>query len=112
MTPITKSEADKLIAAMVERIVGRFKPEKVILFGSRARGEGTADSDADLLVVMSVTGSKRQQAVQIDMALTGILLPADIIVITPEELQRQRDSIGSIIRQAVQEGQVLYDRAA
>jgi len=112
MTPTTKNEADKLIHTMVERIVDRFKPEKVILFGSHARGEGSADSDADLLVVMNISGSKRQQAVQIDLALVGILLPADIIVATPEDLERYRDCIGSIIREAFLEGQVLYDRAA
>jgi predicted nucleotidyltransferase len=112
MTPTTKDEADKLIQAMVERIVERFKPEKVILFGSHARGQGSADSDADLLVVMNIISSKRQQAVQIDLALAGILLPADIIVVTPEDLERNRDCIGSIIREAIREGQVLYDRAA
>jgi len=112
MTPAIKNEADKLIQTMVERIVGRFKPEKVILFGSYARGEGSADSDADLLVVMNISGSKRQQAVQIDLALTGIPLPADIIVATPDDMERYRDCIGSIIREALQEGRVLYDRAA
>jgi len=112
MTPATKNEADKLIQTMVERIVGQFQPEKVILFGSHARGDGSADSDADLLVVMNVSGSKRQQAVQIDLALAGILLPADIIVATPEDIRRYQDSIGSIIREALREGKVLYDRAA
>jgi predicted nucleotidyltransferase len=112
MTPTTKNEADKLIRTMVERIVGRFKPEKVILFGSHARGQGSADSDADLLVVMNINGSKRQQAVQIDLALAGIPLPADILVATPEDLEHYRDCIGSIIREALLEGQVLYDRAA
>jgi predicted nucleotidyltransferase len=112
MTAKTKSEADKLIGLMVDRIVGLFKPERIILFGSHSRGEGSADSDADLLVVMNVDGSKRQQAVQIDLALEGIPMPADIIVAAPEDLERYRDCIGSIIREALQEGQVLYDRAA
>jgi len=112
MTPMTKNEAAKLIQAMVERIVERFRPEKIILFGSHARGDGTADSDADLLVVMNVNGSKRQQAVQIDLALEGIMLAADILVATPEEVERYRNCIGSIIREAVREGRVLYDRAA
>jgi uncharacterized protein len=112
MTPATKNEAAKLIQTMVERIVERFGPEKIILFGSHARGDSTADSDADLLIVMDVNGSKRQQAVQIDLALEGIPLPADILVVTPREIEQYRDCIGSIIREALREGRILYDRAA
>jgi predicted nucleotidyltransferase len=96
----------------VDRIAARFHPDKIILFGSRARGQAGPDSDADLLVVMSVDGSKRQQAVQIDLALEGIPIPIDLIVVTPEEVEKYRDVTGTIIREAVREGQVLYERAA
>jgi predicted nucleotidyltransferase len=108
----TKNIVNKHIQQMVERIVAQFQPEKIILFGSHARGDGSADSDVDLLVVMNVNGSKRRQAVAIDLSLEGILLPADIIVTTPKELGDYRDTIGSIIREAVHEGKVLYERAA
>ena len=99
------------IQEMVERIVTRFGPEKIILFGSHARGEGAADSDVDLLVVMNVSGSRRRQAVAIDLSLQGIPLPADIIVVPPRELVACRDAIGSIIREAAHEGKVLYEQA-
>jgi predicted nucleotidyltransferase len=99
------------IQQMVERIVSRFHPEKIILFGSHARGEGTPDSDVDLLVVMKGNGSKRRQATAIDLSLTGIPLPADVIVVTPKDVAAYRDAIGSIIREAVYEGNVLYERA-
>ncbi|HUV63256.1 MAG TPA: nucleotidyltransferase domain-containing protein [Sedimentisphaerales bacterium] len=98
------------IQQMVERIVNQFHPEKIILFGSHARGDGTADSDVDLLVVMKVNGSKRQQATAIDLSLQGIPLPADIIVATPPEVEAYRDTIGSIIREAAHEGKILYAR--
>ena len=107
-----KDSVDKHIQQMTERIVTQFHPEKIILFGSHARGDGTADSDVDLLVVMNVSGSKRRQAVEIDLSLTGIPLPADIVVSTPKELAAYRDTIGSIIREAVHEGKVLYESAA
>ena len=100
------------IQQMVKRIVTQFHPEKIILFGSHARGDGTDDSDADLLVVMNVSGSKRQQATAIDLSLGGIPLPADIIVATPKEVVTYRDTIGSIIREAAHEGKVLYEGAA
>jgi len=102
----------QIIDEMVRRIVGRFDPEKIILFGSHARGIGGPDSDADLLVVMRVSGSKRQAAVEIDLALAGVGLPKDVIVVTPEEVERYRDTVGTIIYPALREGKVLYERAA
>jgi hypothetical protein len=66
----------------------------------------------DLPVVMDGSGSKRQQAAAIHLSLTGIPLPADVIVVTPKEVAAYRDAIGSIIRGAVHEGKVLYERAA
>jgi len=100
------------IQRMVSRIVRRFRPERVILFGSHARGTGGFDSDADLLVVMRVSGSKREAAVQIDLALAGVGMPKDVIVVTPEEVERYRDTVGTIIYPALREGKVLYERAA
>ncbi len=105
-------EDGSAIQQVVDRIATRFRPDKIILFGSRARGQGGADSDADLLVVMSVEGSKRKQAVQIDLALGGIPIPIDLIVVTPEEVEKYRDAVGTIIHEAVREGKVLYERAA
>jgi len=108
----TPAESESAIRQAVDRIATRFHPDKIILFGSRARGEGGLNSDADLLVVMPVDGSKRQQAVQIDLALEGIPIPIDLIVVTPEEVEKYRETIGTIIREALREGKVLYERAA
>ncbi len=100
------------IDEMVRRIVKRVHPEKIILFGSYARGSATIDSDADILVVMPVKGSKRKRATDIDLALVGVDLPVDVIVVTPEELEQNRNRIGTIIYPALREGKVLYERAA
>jgi len=105
-----QSSAREHIEEMVRRIVDRFHPEKIILFGSHARGTAGPDSDADLLVVMPVEGSRRKQATDIDLALVGIRLPADVIVITPEDLQRDASRPGTVIHPALREGQVLYER--
>jgi predicted nucleotidyltransferase len=96
------------IENMVRRIVEKFHPQKVILFGSHARGTAGPDSDVDLLVVMAVTGSKRKQAVQIDLALADRDLPLDLIVITPEELDKYRDVVGHIVYPVLREGKILY----
>lgn len=100
------------IQALVVRIVEGFHPEKVILFGSRARGTAQPDSDVDLLVVMRVDGSRRRQAAAIDGALADRALPLDLLVVTPEEAERDKDLVGSIVHPALREGRVLYDRAA
>ena len=107
-----ESTVQRKIEEMVRRIVERFHPEQVILFGSYARGKAGPDSDVDLLVVMPVSGSKRKIAVEIDLALAGMGLPKDIIVVTPEEVARLRDIIGTIIYPAVREGKVMYECAA
>ena len=84
----------------------------MIVFGSAARGTGGPGSDVDLLVVIPARSSRRQLATEIDKALIGVPMPVDVIVVTPEELDRDRDQVGSIIRPALREGRVLYERAA
>ena len=99
------------IAEMVRRIVHHCNPDQIILFGSRARGTARADSDVDLLVVMPVEGSKRAKQVELRCILHDIRIPKDIIVVRPEELERRRDIVGTIVWPAVREGKVLYARA-
>jgi predicted nucleotidyltransferase len=99
------------IREMVKRIVSRFDPDKVILFGSHARGDAGPDSDVDLLIVMAVSGSKREKAIEIGVALHDIRLPKDLIVTTPEEFERRKDTIGTIEWPAWREGKVVYARA-
>jgi len=105
-------DADAKINEAVRRIIRRFRPEKIILFGSRARGDFQPDSDADLLVVMKVRGSRRRKASEIDLALAGIGMPKDVILVTPDEFRRYRDIAGTVVYPAVREGKVLYDSAA
>ena len=100
------------IAEMVRRIVERFHPERIILFGSHARGTAGPHSDVDLLVVMEPQGSKRRRAVEIHGLLAGMGVPKDVIVVTPEEFEAYRDAPGTVIRTAWQEGKILHDHAA
>jgi len=106
----SQTTAREKIQEMVERIVRQFRPERVILFGSHARGYAGPDSDVDLLVVMPVQGAKRKKAVEIRMALHDIRIPKDIIATTPEAFEWRKDVVGTIERPAACEGEVLYDR--
>jgi predicted nucleotidyltransferase len=111
-TETTEIAAQEKIQEMVRRIVARFHPEKIILFGSYARGTAGPDSDVDLLVVKSLLGSKRQEQLDMRIALHGIGLAKDIVVVTPEELEEYKDLVGTVIRPALREGRVLYERAS
>lgn len=98
------------IGRMVKRIVEKFDPERIILFGSQARGDAGPDSDVDLLVVMDVEGSKLEKRLEIRGALRDFLVPLDILVTSPEEFAWRKDVVGTIEWPASREGKVLYAR--
>lgn len=100
------------VGEMVERIVAGFDPLSVVLFGSLARGEGAHDSDADLLVVVSEIAreDKRRLTVEIRRALANVPFPKDIVVTDLEEIERRGDLVGDVLRPALREGKVLYER--
>ena len=98
------------IRKMVKRIVTQFQPDKIILFGSHARGEAGFDSDVDLLIVMPVSGSKREKAIEIAVALHDILVAKDVIVVTPDDFHWRKEIVGTIERPAAREGKLLYAR--
>lgn len=103
--------ATDIISVMTQRLVEEFQPLKIILFGSRARGDARPDSDVDLLVVLSECEDKRKTAVAMRRVLTGFPVGKDIIVTTPEEIARRGNVTGTVLRPALREGKTLYDRA-
>ncbi len=105
------SKAERTIAEMTRRIVRQFHPERIILFGSHARGTAGPDSDVDLLVVMPVIGSKSEMQLEIRRALRGIRAPVDIVVSTPEEFEWRQEVVGTIEYPAAIEGKRLYARS-
>ena len=95
---------------MVDRIVEQFQPVRILLFGSRARDDARESSDVDLLVVMSSVPDKRQAAIEIRRSLKDLPISKDIVVATPEEINRQRRVVGTVIRAATREGVTVYER--
>ena len=105
--------AEAAIPIMVERIVDGFNPIRVMLFGSRARGDFTQYSDVDLLVVLDgpidpLDG--RQAVIEIRRALGGLGVSKDIVVTTPDELERRGNFAGNVLYYALREGVTLYER--
>jgi predicted nucleotidyltransferase len=99
-----------LITTMVNRIVKQFHPLQVMLFGSQARGTATDASDVDLLVVLPEIPDKRRAAVEIRRALGDLPICKDIVVATPEEIARRGHLVGNVLRSALREGKVVYER--
>ena len=103
-------DADRYIPIMVERIVAAFNPVKIILFGSRARGDARPDSDVDLLVVLDEVENHHRSAVAVGDVLADLPIAKDIVVATPREIGRPRQSVGSVLRPALTEGRVIHER--
>lgn len=101
-----------VIQEMVDRIVREFQPEKIILFGSQARGDTHKWSDIDLLVVMPDGTERCETSVAIRRILSDLLVSKDIIVTTPEEIVRRGHPVGTALRPALREGQVLCELGA
>jgi predicted nucleotidyltransferase len=98
------------IDRMVKRIVNRFHPDKIILFGSQARGDAGPDSDVDLLVVLPVDGSVVEQRLAIRHVLHDIPIPLDVVVTDPKDFAWRKDVVGTIEWPATREGKLLYAR--
>ncbi|MBA4179252.1 MAG: nucleotidyltransferase domain-containing protein [Anaerolinea sp.] len=101
---------DRVLEEMTRRIVDRFEPEKVVLFGSRARGDSRPDSDYDLLVVLKTCSSRRRMAVDLRSELADLPAGKDVLVAESSEVEGDSAHWPLMIRSALREGRVLYER--
>ena len=100
----------KVLDEIVRRIVDVAQPEKIILFGSAARGEMGRHSDVDLLVVKD--GERSLDVMkEIYMNLDGVGVAVDALVATSDRVQRYRDSHALVFKSALREGRVIYEAA-
>jgi predicted nucleotidyltransferase len=106
--PVTVGQ-DRL-QMIVSRIVETCHPQKIILFGSLARGQSTAHSDIDILVIQESTLPRPQRYAQIRRLFWGLGIPLDILVYTPEEFARFQSVTGSFAHTVSHQGKVLYER--
>ena len=98
----------RAIRKLAREIAQRFRPEKIILFGSYAYGAPHADSDVDLLVIMPAR-NMIDQGVRIRMALPPRSFPLDLIVRTPEFVRRGLEEEDWFLREIVGKGKVLHE---
>ena len=104
--------SEETLRLATDRLVAQFRPQRVILFGSQARGTADARSDVDLLVICPVppgADSRYALMVAMDRALRGLEVATDLVVLTPQEFERDRQIPGTVARPAWREGKVLYE---
>ena len=111
MTTVVQTE-DEVLGEIVRRVVEVADPDKVILFGSRARGDARPDSDYDVLVVAPSDEPRIERTVPLYRATGGITAPCDIVWWTAEEIDEWRNVRTYFITRAMREGVVVYERAA
>jgi predicted nucleotidyltransferase len=99
--------SNRTLREIVRRVVEVAQPERIILFGSAARGEMGPNSDVDLLVVKA-NAHRRQLAQQIYRNLIGVGQAVDVVVVTPDDIERYRNTHALIIAPALREGKVVY----
>jgi predicted nucleotidyltransferase len=100
--------ASGVVEELVRRIVELAQPERIILFGSAARGEMGPDSDLDVLVVMPEGVHRRRTAQLLYRNIAGLGVPFDVLVATAGDLERHKDNLGLIYRTILREGREVY----
>ena len=98
---------EQLLNRLVRRIVEKAHPDRIILFGSAARGDAGPDSDLDVLVVKRGV-HRRRLAMDLYEELADLGVAVDIIVATPEDLERYGRSPALVLGPALREGKVVY----
>jgi uncharacterized protein len=93
---------------ILRRIVAVARPERIILFGSAARGRMGPNSDVDLLVIKRGRFNRGRLVEKIYGQLHGAGAAVDVIVVTPQEVERYRDAPSLVIAPALKEGKVVY----
>ena len=102
---------NNLLDRVIERIVQGVQPDRIILFGSQARGDNSEESDYDLCVIKSGVKHRRKLAQQIYRLLYGAGVAVDVIVETPESFDKLKDDPFLIYKEIMNDGKILYEKS-
>lgn len=108
LTALVAANGDATLAEIVRRIASVEPQAKIILFGSRSRGDARPDSDYDLVIIAPWLDPHRSASGHIRRALRGIDAAMDLLVLTPEDWNRGLSLYGSVVHDVAKQGRVLY----
>jgi len=106
---VPSSTIDELINSATRLLVEEAQPERIILFGSYARGDFTRDSDLDLLVIVPVVEDGIEEMARLRLVLREVSMALDVVVYSRDEVKERRHLRGTMLYHALHEGRVLYD---
>lgn len=98
----------KVLEKIINAILQVITPDKIVLFGSRARGDARENSDYDILVIKANIKNERDMAKKLYRNMRGINAGVEIIVKTPESVEKSKQRLVSIVKEALEEGIVVY----
>ncbi len=96
---------------MTDLLVESAQPKRIILFGSRARGETREGSDFDIMVIEECVGDRIAEMVRLSRILRPLRIPFDLLVVSEEKFEYWRDTPGNIYFEASTGGKILYEAA-
>lgn len=100
--------APETLQAAIDAVAADGKPNRIMLFGSYARGDARDDSDVDLLVIEDEVSDRAREMVRLRRLLRPLRVPADILVYSEDEVTRWGDQPGSALYWALREGKVVH----
>lgn len=102
---------EETVSKLTRLLIEAARPRRIILFGSRARGEASEDSDMDVMVVQDAPADRLAEMVRLNRLLRWVDPPVDLLVVSEEKYDYWRDTPGNIYFEAASEGKVLYEAA-
>jgi predicted nucleotidyltransferase len=102
---------EQALDQIVKRIVAAAHPSRVILFGSYGRGDASADSDLDLMVILPQTSNRYEEMIRLHKVIGSVGAPVDVLVYSEEEFKRRSQVPGTVLYWARKEGKALYEAA-
>ena len=104
----------KLIKKEIDRIkiklVQKYQPEKIILFGSYVWGKFTSDSDVDFFIIKNTKKRKLDRMYEVKKLLRDREIPIDILIYTPKEIKKRLDLGDYFVEDVIKKGQIIYER--
>ncbi|SPF37304.1 DNA polymerase, beta domain protein region [Candidatus Sulfopaludibacter sp. SbA4] len=106
-----KTRDTETIKRLTELLIEAAKPNRIIMFGSQARGEADEDSDLDVMVVEEAVSDRVGEMVRLNRLLRSLDIPVDLLVVSAEKFNYWCDTPGNVYFEAATEGEVLYEAA-